>query len=242
MSQWVRRCGLYFTGSVEVEVGVLTEGYWKRWREFLWQLRLPLSNPLTLQVMQNSGHFCWAHSGRIKIIFATLLMNGNSIKKPAQCLCINTGTIHVRCGVSASTAVTVDIGQRSLLQRIPQERIEGCDNRWSSWPEDGARVGNRFWKSHSSYSEVAPVTEKRRRFRSKALRMMMGAPWYVPNKVIRGDLQIPTVKEEIRRYSSQYSARLSAHPNDLIVNLIELPDNRRLRRHLPNDLPTRFLV
>jgi hypothetical protein len=30
--------------------------------------------------------------------------------------------------------------------------------------------------------------------------------------------------------------------NDLIVNLKELPDNRRLRRHLPNDLPTRFLV
>jgi hypothetical protein len=26
------------------------------------------------------------------------------------------------------------------------------------------------------------------------------------------------------------------------VNLIELRDNRRLRRHLPNDLPTRFLV
>jgi hypothetical protein len=41
---------------------------------------------------------------------------------------------------------------------------------------------------------------------------------------------------------SQYSARLGAHPNDLIVNLIELPDNRRLRRHLPNDLPPRFLV
>jgi hypothetical protein len=56
------------------------------------------------------------------------------------------------------------------------------------------------------------------------------------------DLQIPTVKEEIRRYSSQYSARLSAHPNDLIINLNELPDNRRLRRHLPNDLPTRFLA
>jgi hypothetical protein len=51
-----------------------------------------------------------------------------------------------------------------------------------------------------------------------------------------------TVKEEIQRYSSQYSARLSAHPHDLIANLMELPDNRRLRRHLPNDLPTRFLV
>jgi hypothetical protein len=53
---------------------------------------------------------------------------------------------------------------------------------------------------------------------------------------------IPTVKKEIHRYSSQYSARLRAHPNDLIVKLIELPVNRRLRRHLPNDLPTTFLV
>jgi hypothetical protein len=60
--------------------------------------------------------------------------------------------------------------------------------------------------------------------------------------VIRRDLQTPTVKEEIRRYSSQYSARLSAHTNGLVINLMELPDNRRLRRHLPNDLPTRFLV
>jgi hypothetical protein len=49
---------------------------------------------------------------------------------------------------------------------------------------------------------------------------------YVPNTVIRRDLQIPTVKEEIRRYSSQYRARLSAHPNGLTVNLIELPDNK----------------
>jgi hypothetical protein len=51
-------------------------------------------------------------------------------------------------------------------------------------------------------------------------------PRYVPNTVILSDLQIPTVKEEIRRYSSQYSARLSAHPNDLVVNLMELPDNK----------------
>jgi hypothetical protein len=66
------------------------------------------------------------------------------------------------------------------------------------------------------------------RFQSKALRMIMDAPWYVSNTVVRRDLQIPTVKEEIRRYSSKYSARLSAHTNDLIVNLIELPDNRQL--------------
>jgi hypothetical protein len=65
------------------------------------------------------------------------------------------------------------------------------------------------------------------RFQSKALLMIVNAPWYVPNTVIRRDLQISTVKAEIRRYSFQYSARLSAHPNDLTVNLIELPDNNR---------------
>jgi hypothetical protein len=68
------------------------------------------------------------------------------------------------------------------------------------------------------------------------------APRYVPNTVIPRDLQTATVKEEIRRYSSQYSPCLSAHTNDLTANLMELPDNRRLRRRLPNDLPTRFLV
>jgi hypothetical protein len=80
------------------------------------------------------------------------------------------------------------------------------------------------------------------RFQSKALRMIVDAPWYVPNTVIGRDLQTPTVTEEIRRYSSQYSARLSAHPNGLLVNFMEQPDNRRLRRQLPNDLPTGILV
>jgi hypothetical protein len=58
----------------------------------------------------------------------------------------------------------------------------------------------------------------------------------------RKDIHTATVKEEIRRYSSQYRASLKAHPNGLEVNLMELPDKRRLWRHLPNDLPTRFLV
>jgi hypothetical protein len=64
-------------------------------------------------------------------------------------------------------------------------------------------------------------TEILERFQSKALRMIVDAPWYVPNTVIRRDLQIPTVKEEIRRYSSQYSARLGAHSNDLILTKIK---------------------
>jgi hypothetical protein len=33
--------------------------------------------------------------------------------------------------------------------------------------------------------------------------------------------------------------RLRTHPNHLAVNLLGLPDNRHLRRYLPNDLPDR---
>jgi hypothetical protein len=80
------------------------------------------------------------------------------------------------------------------------------------------------------------------RFQSKALRIIVDAPWYVPNNQIRRELQMTSVKEEIRRYSSQYSARLSTHPNDQILTLMEIPGNRRLRRHVPKDLPNRFLL
>jgi hypothetical protein len=49
----------------------------------------------------------------------------------------------------------------------------------------------------------------------------------VPNTVIGKDLQTLSVKEEIRCYSYQYSGRLSAHPNDLLVNLIAQPDKKQ---------------
>jgi hypothetical protein len=80
------------------------------------------------------------------------------------------------------------------------------------------------------------------RFQSKALRMIVDAPLYVSNTVIRRDLQIPTIKEEIRRYSSQYSARLSAHPNDLITNLIELQDNKTPAKWSAYQIPSVTVV
>jgi hypothetical protein len=82
--------------------------------------------------------------------------------------------------------------------------------------------------------------EIQERFQSKVLRMIVDAPWYVPNSLIRRDLRCPTVKEEIRRYSYHYGARFRTHPNHLAVNLLRLPDNRRLFRYLPNDLPGRY--
>jgi hypothetical protein len=80
------------------------------------------------------------------------------------------------------------------------------------------------------------------RFQSKALRIIVDAPWYVLNNHIRRDLQMTSVKEQICRSSNQYYTRLSAHPNDQILTLMGIPGNRRLRRHMPNDLPDRFLL
>jgi hypothetical protein len=60
-------------------------------------------------------------------------------------------------------------------------------------------------------------TEILERFQSKVLRLIVDAPWYVSNSDIRKDFQIPTVKEEISRFSSLYAVRLRAHTNELIV-------------------------
>jgi hypothetical protein len=73
-----------------------------------------------------------------------------------------------------------------------------------------------------------------------AMRLITDAPWYVPNAVIRNDLQIPTIKEEISRLSSKYSAGLNTHPNHVVTRLSNPPAYRRLRKLLPSDMPYRF--
>jgi hypothetical protein len=97
--------------------------------------------------------------------------------------------------------------------------------------------GIKLWdKASTSNIEILE------RFQYKALCTIVDAPWYVPNTVIGRDLQTLTVKEEISHYSSQYCARRSVHLNDPVVKFMAQPGNRRLRRHMPNDLPTRLLV
>jgi hypothetical protein len=78
------------------------------------------------------------------------------------------------------------------------------------------------------------------RFQSKVLQLIVNAPWYVTNSIIHKDLRIPSVKEEISRFSSHYNVRVSVHHNDLIASLTEPPIHKRLRRYWPHNLLTRF--
>jgi hypothetical protein len=75
------------------------------------------------------------------------------------------------------------------------------------------------------------------RIQSKVLRIITDAPWYVPNAVIKRDLQIPTVKQEAPKYSANYRKRLDVHPNSLANALFqEQLCNRRPKRLYPGDL------
>ena len=74
-------------------------------------------------------------------------------------------------------------------------------------------------------------------FQSKALQIITDAPWYMPNSVIQRNLQVPTVKQEARKYSVNYKKRLDVHPNSLANALLqEQLGDRRLQRPYPCDL------
>lgn len=79
------------------------------------------------------------------------------------------------------------------------------------------------------------------RFQSKALRVISNAPWYISNANLHKDLHIPTIREEIGRFSDKYVTRLDIHPNCLALNLLDNSEQtRRLKRYHPFDLTTRF--
>jgi hypothetical protein len=79
------------------------------------------------------------------------------------------------------------------------------------------------------------------RVQSKMLRIITDAPRYVPNVAIKRDLQVLTVRQEVRNYSITYKQKLDNHPNSLGKSLFQKTTcNCRLKRYYPADLATRF--
>lgn len=96
--------------------------------------------------------------------------------------------------------------------------------------------GSQLWGAASN-SNIGIIE----RFQSKMLRMILNAPWYVPNWVILQDLRTAPVKEVIKNNSDRYQQRLEVHPNKLAVRLLNECKIKRLKRHDPLDLPRRFI-
>lgn len=75
------------------------------------------------------------------------------------------------------------------------------------------------------------------RFQNKALRLIANAPWYVTNETIHRDLKIAKIKDEVVKFATRHVNRLSCHPNELALNLLNNEDEtRRLQRKKPLDL------
>jgi hypothetical protein len=60
-------------------------------------------------------------------------------------------------------------------------------------------------------------------------------------RFIARDLSIMTVQAAIGYHSNKYKARMNHHPNSLAQDLMLQSTPCRLKRFIPNDLPTRFL-
>jgi len=92
--------------------------------------------------------------------------------------------------------------------------------------------GIQLWGSASNSN-----TETLERFRSKVLRIITDAPRYVPNVVIKRDLKVLSVRQEVRNYSITYRKRFDDHPNSLAKSLFQRTHyNRRLKQYYPADL------
>jgi hypothetical protein len=63
--------------------------------------------------------------------------------------------------------------------------------------------------------------------------------WYIANSLLHTDLQLPTVRDEIIKFITNYRAKLFTHPNELTSILVEEQGPGRLKRFRPTDFPTR---
>ena len=78
------------------------------------------------------------------------------------------------------------------------------------------------------------------RYQSKTLRLITNEPWFISNKAILRDLEMVTVRDEIRRCSENYLNRLNHHQNPLAIALLDdSSETRRLKRFHILDLPFR---
>jgi len=69
------------------------------------------------------------------------------------------------------------------------------------------------------------------RFQNKILRIIFDAPWYITNDTLHHDLNMPYIRNKIRRHCQRYADRMKEHPNIFTKNLVRsIKTPRRLKR------------
>lgn len=89
----------------------------------------------------------------------------------------------------------------------------------------------------ASRSNIESNIEILQCLQSKILRIVVDAPWYVTNRTLHKDLEVTTIKQEIKKAFEKHKTRLQSHPNELVITLMNKSNyNRRLKRKVPQDL------
>jgi len=83
--------------------------------------------------------------------------------------------------------------------------------------------GVQLWSTASNSN-----TEIIQRFQNKYLRIIVNAPWYVTNDTLHHDLNVPCVRDEIKKLSQRYTDRLVEHSNILAIDLMNEAETSRL--------------
>jgi len=73
------------------------------------------------------------------------------------------------------------------------------------------------------------------KFENRYLRTIFNAPWYVTNDILRHDLNMPYVRDAIKRLGQRYADKTEEHSNTLATNLMKQVKTCRLKRKLPQD-------
>ncbi|BES99548.1 Reverse transcriptase (RNA-dependent DNA polymerase) [Nesidiocoris tenuis] len=97
------------------------------------------------------------------------------------------------------------------------------------------QFGCAIWSSASD-SQIKRVQT----LQNRVLRIITGAPWYIRNKNLHRDLDVPEVSEVLRETCCKHQSTIMAHPNDLLRSIAEDPPppraDRRLKRKRHSDL------
>jgi len=83
-----------------------------------------------------------------------------------------------------------------------------------------------IWGTASSNIEII------QRFQNKYLRIIVNAPWYVTNDILHHDLNVPYVRDEIKKLSQRYVDRLEEHFNTLAIDLTSDAETPRRENYL----------
>ena len=104
-------------------------------------------------------------------------------------------------------------------------RNEKCVTFWVTFYLFVWTYGIELWGC-ATKSNIAVI----QRYKSKLLRSMTNAPWYVSNHTLHLDLRIPYVYMVSRERTATHRTTLDSHPSSLMEPLVHLPINRRLKR------------